>query len=334
MADTIFRSALHGCWRQITTPYGCYLAPARDPLADGEIPEEALTSFQLHDDPPVIPAELWSAWIKLAFHFVKGENGVEVGARIMRHAEHHDQWRFLIPRQLVDGASVEVASTDNAIDLLSGEVVATYPPEDWVSFGSTHSHNTMSSFFSPVDDSTELGDPGLHIVIGDVNPEKMTYTLKASITAHRKRYIIDHDKVLDTTPQTTDFHPAVLSNVGHTPLRQYAYSSSQYNWLPKGRKTRRWSESQQQWLDGDKDINWLNDQLYGADDHELFHDERTTEDLVDMRQQINSLYDKIMDIQDRRCRTSDHLERLYYQLESVIETMEYLLAMDLQASVL
>jgi hypothetical protein len=138
MADTIFRSALNGCFRAVSTPYGQYLAPARDPLADGDLPEEALKRFELHENPPVIPAELWSAWIKLCFHFVKNENAVEVAVRILRHQEDFNRWRMLVPVQLVCGASVQVETCDNAVDLITGEVVPSYPPEGWQPIGTSH----------------------------------------------------------------------------------------------------------------------------------------------------------------------------------------------------
>lgn len=107
-------------------------------MAEGEIPDEALKAFELHDEPPRIPAELWSAWIKLCFHFVKSLNAVEVGCRILRHTEDHSQWRILIPEQVVCGGSVQVETCDGAIDLITGEVVPIYPPEGWQPMGTSH----------------------------------------------------------------------------------------------------------------------------------------------------------------------------------------------------
>ena len=74
----------------------------------------------------------------------------------------------------------------------------------------------MQAFFSGTDDRYELGDPGLHIVVGTINTKKRTYTLLSSITACNRRFIVDHNAVIDPTP-TPDakYHPAVLDVVQH-----------------------------------------------------------------------------------------------------------------------
>lgn len=330
MPAPVFRTPTQGCWRAISTPYGQYLAPARDPLADGELPAEALRSFELHENPPMIPAELWSAWIKLCFHLVRDANGVEVGCRILRHVTDHDQWRILIPEQRVTGASVRVTSTDGAIDLISGEVIPTYPPKDWVSLGSAHSHNIMESFFSSIDDSTELGDPGMHVVVGSIDINANTYTMLASITAHQKRYIIEHDKVIDSAPQTTDFHPSVLGHVDTLDLRPAALAYG--NWTKKSRPTRTWSIEDQKWIDsthgGESEWltpDWEEINQYGRPSSWPRELGDESADLLDAHEQINDLYDKIMHIQDRKCRTIQDLGELYHQLSTLIERMDEVL---------
>lgn len=334
--STIFRSALNGCFRLLNTPYGQYLAPARDPLADGELPPEATRSFELHDKPPAIPAELWSAWIKLCFHFVRNENGVEVGCRILRHTDDHSQWRILIPEQRVSGGSVRVLTCDNSLDLITGEVIETYPPENWMPMGTSHSHNTMSSFFSSVDDSTELGDPGMHVVVGDIDINANTYTMLASITAHQKRYIIDHAKVIDSTPQTTDFHPSVLGHVDTIGLQPAlpAYG----NWTKKSRPSRSWSIEDQKWVDSAHrgGSEWLTPEWEDINSYSRpsswerdIDEDNATADLLDAHEQINDLYNKIMNIQDRKCKTVQDLGELYYELSSVIERMEQALTSNL-----
>jgi hypothetical protein len=79
----------------------------------------------------------------------------------------------------------------------------------------------MESFFSSTDDSTELGDPGLHIVVGSIDLNKNTYTLKASITASRRRFIVDHNRVVTMGLTPSAFHQNVLVNIRDEPLAAY-----------------------------------------------------------------------------------------------------------------
>jgi hypothetical protein len=221
MTTPVFRTPLDGCYRQVITPYGKHLAKARDPLSDGDLPKEVRLSFELHENPPQIPAALWNAWVLLCFELVHNSNGVEVGCRILRCISKPDEWRILIPDQSVTGASVHSEGFDNSIDLITGETIPSYPPEDWQPMGTSHSHNTMEAFFSAIDDSTELGDPGLHIVVGSINLDKNTYSLKASITASQRRHIIAHEKVIDMSLTPGQFHKNVLANIREEPIRGY-----------------------------------------------------------------------------------------------------------------
>ncbi len=229
MTTPVFRTPLDGCFRQVSTAYGRYLAKSRDPLCDGELPAGALKTFELHADPPRIPELLWNAWVKLCFHLVEKDNGVEVGCRILRCISKPSEWRILIPDQSVTGASVHSEGFDHSIDLITGETIPSYPPEDWQPMGTSHSHNTMESFFSATDDSTELGDPGLHIVVGSIDLDKNTYTLKASITASRRRFIIDHNMVVTMGLTPSAFHKNVLANIRDEPLRPYGRSPQWWN---------------------------------------------------------------------------------------------------------
>ena len=180
--SSILRTSENGCWEVYTGTWGNYLRPAFDPDANAVITDEHLKHFELNENIYRIPSELWAKWIKLCFHYVdKVQACVEVSVRILRSVEDPSVYRFLVPRQKVSGASVRVDSFDEAIDLDTGEEITQYPPEGWVPVGSSHSHNTMQAFFSGTDDKYELGDPGIHIVVGSINTKEMKYTIAASV---------------------------------------------------------------------------------------------------------------------------------------------------------
>lgn len=237
---TILRTAHDGCWELATNSWGTFLRQIPDPDADTIITDEQLKGFELRGDITPIPADLWQRWVQLCFQMTeKDRRNLEVSCRLLRHEEDRSRWRILVPQQEVSGASVRVASFDKAIDIESGELIEHYPPAGWIPCGSSHSHNTMSSFFSGTDDKFELGDPGLHIVVGDINTTTRQYSLKASITANHRRFLIPHDAVIDTTPiPDTKPHPSVLEIIKlETPKWQPlapAKGAATYSWLPKG----------------------------------------------------------------------------------------------------
>ena len=190
-----------------------YLAPASDPLADTVITKDQLEGFELADDINRIPADLWERWMSLCMEMTRRNSAnLEVSCRLLRNIEDPSQYRIVVPEQRVTGVSVRVDSFDKAIDIATGEVIAQWPPEGWRPCGSSHSHNSMQAFFSGTDDKYELGDPGLHIVVGEVDPKLKNYTIKASITANRRRFDIDADRVveLECADEVT-YHPSVLS---------------------------------------------------------------------------------------------------------------------------
>lgn len=212
----ILRTKRDGCYQVRSNSWGAFLVSVDDPQANGELEEGALKRFELHDGITPIPADLWSRWVALCFHFAHLKQGdLEVSCRLLRKEDDRNQWRILIPRQEVSGASVRIDSFDEAIDIATGELVASYPPDGWVPAGSSHSHNTMQmASFSSVDDASELGCPGLHIVLSHIDVEQRTYRCTASVTAnHRRFYLPDAAAVVDLKPLEQPFHPAVLEVV-------------------------------------------------------------------------------------------------------------------------
>ena len=223
--NKILRTASDGCWEIYDGPWGKYIRPTFDPEANAEITEEHLKHFELKEGIHRIPSELWAKWVKLCFYYVdKVQACVEVSMRILRSEEDPSVYRILIPRQKVSGASVRVDSFDEAIDIDTGEEITSYPPEGWVPVGSSHSHNTMQAFFSGVDDKYELGDPGIHIVVGSINTKDMKYTIAASVVGNGRRFTVEYDKLIDATPVPgQEFHPKVIDYVDYTtPVSTYS----------------------------------------------------------------------------------------------------------------
>lgn len=228
---TVLRTRRHGVWEVYDGPWGSYLRPIDDPDANVVINEENLKVFNLKPDIHKIPADLWSRWVKLCFYYVdKVTSSVEVSIRILRSEEDPSQYRFLVPRQKVSGASVRVDSFDEAIDLETGEEITQYPPAGWIPVGSSHSHNTMAAFFSGIDDKYELGDPGIHLVVGGIKVKDNRYTIAASVVGGGRRFEVEYDDLIDATPVSgVDFHPKVIDYVDYTsPLTPTGVYTSTY----------------------------------------------------------------------------------------------------------
>ena len=211
---TVLRTRREGCWELTNNSWGTYLSPTSDPLADTVITQEQLDGFELNPDTPRIPYALWDRWVQLCIELTKrNASNLEVSCRLLRHEDDNSKYRILVPEQRVTGVSVRVDTFDKAVDIETGEVVSQWPPEGWRPCGSSHSHNTMDAFFSSTDDQYELGDPGLHIVVGKIDIATNAYVLEASITANKRRFIIDPHSVVELssdTPATSTYHPDVL----------------------------------------------------------------------------------------------------------------------------
>jgi len=230
---TVLRTSQEGCWELTTNTWGTFLSPTRDPLADTVITQEQLQGFELKPNTPRIPYALWDKWIQLCIELTKrNSSNLEVSCRLLRHQDDSSRYRIFVPEQRVTGVSVRVDTFDKAVDIETGEVVSQWPPEGWRPCGSSHSHNTMDAFFSGTDDQYELGDPGLHIVVGKINVTNNEYVLEASVTANKRRFIIDPNDVVELdsdTAQTATYHPAVLDVITLPSARTFnsnSYSSA------------------------------------------------------------------------------------------------------------
>ena len=318
----IIRTKRDGCWQVRSNTWGAFLMPADDPLAEATLDKGALERFELHQDIDPIPADLWSRWVALCFHFAHLKQGdLEVSCRLLRKEDDRSQWRILIPRQEVSGASVRIDSFDEAIDIESGELIASYPPEGWVPAGSSHSHNTMAlAKFSSTDDASELGCPGLHIVLSHIDVAKRSYVCTASITAnHRRFYLDDAAAVVDLTPLEDSFHPAVLAVVqpervrGWLPLKPLAPISNSpwpdQSWPKPSKAPARASKA----LATQSELHDLHP--IGEQIHELLMTaiteipvEQMNELLWDLGDILDQLRDDLLDIDFSWNTTDDHLD--------------------------
>lgn len=223
----ILRTANDGCFEVYQGPWGKYIRPCFDPKANVEITKEHLNHFELNEDIHRIPADLWTRWVNLCFHFVdKVTSSVEVSIRILRSEDDASKYRIVVPRQKVSGATVRVDSFEESIDIETGEELTSYPPQGWIPVGSSHSHNTMAAFFSGTDDKYELGDPGIHLVVGGIKVQERRYSIAASVVGAGRRFELEYSHLVDATPiENVDFHPKVLEYVDYQPPT-YTYTSS------------------------------------------------------------------------------------------------------------
>lgn len=224
---TILRTASDGCFELYESYWGKYIRPCFDPEANVEISKEHLEHFEVNPNIHKIPAELWTRWVNLCFHFVdKVPGSVEVSVRFLRSQEDPSKYLCVVPKQVVSGAAVRVDSFDECIDIESGQEFTEYPPQGWIPVGSSHSHNTMGAFFSGTDDKYELGDPGIHLVVGAIKTKERTYEIAASVVGSGRRFKLSYKELIDATPiEDVTFHPKVLAYVDYTsPVSNYTYT--------------------------------------------------------------------------------------------------------------
>lgn len=285
----LLRTAHQGCWQLTSNSWGQYLARAADPDANVVLSDEQLQGFELHEGITRLPAELWARWIQLCLHFAAADKRqLEVSCRFLRREDDKSQWRIVIPPQAVGGASVRADSFDGSIDIATGEVIEQWPPDGWLPCGSSHSHNTMQALWSGTDDKYELGDPGLHIVVGELNSRANTYTLKASVTACGRRFTVDHDKVIDTTPvPAVAFHKDVLAVVRVETMASLWPSAVQQQKAGRGQTPELLTD----------DALWEGDELAPWDPKQwhAHHSAPASDAVVPLMESIRELMDELVD---------------------------------------
>lgn len=227
--------------------FGIYFTPISDPEGKDINLDNA---FVLAKDFPKIPARLTSAIRKLYLNLLTGSNlphAYEVSVLLIREMRDMNNWRVLVPSQVVSMTDVKV-DTAHTIDLISGEEYHCFPPPGWVHSGSSHSHNNMGAFFSPGDDESELTVPGLHFVLGRLK-SLTSFEVAASITCkdHRRR-LVTKDSIADwSVEEGVEFNPQVMKLIKFAEdLRSKPAStrtSELSTVLSKGTRTSIWEES-------------------------------------------------------------------------------------------
>lgn len=119
-----------------------------------------------------------------------------------------------VPKQKVSGASVSYELSDDDLWFKGG--VSCSAPEDVAPFGTIHSHSSMGAFFSGTDDHDHTISPGIHLVIGNfqeqklVDPGKRIKVIPPDLSRVRGR--VSGGGQMDNLPVDTlvDIQPSVL----------------------------------------------------------------------------------------------------------------------------
>lgn len=208
-----------------------------------ELSDQFLNGFKLDKNFPKIPWALWESWIQLCFKFCNYKKGksksihptYEVGVSLLRSLNDSFQtWKIVLSKQSVSSARVD-AKLDSCIDIVTGEEYDHFPPDGWVHAGTSHSHNTMSAFFSGTDDDYELTIPGIHIVVGKIDKKESRYELKASVALRGERKDVDPFDVIDFSQSE--------NHVGKNPtfnkkVLSYVSLPHEISYKPKGDKVK------------------------------------------------------------------------------------------------
>jgi len=220
---TLVRSKSAGMYKiNGSKAWGKYLVKVPDPEGT-DVPKKLVSSFSLNENFPKIPAESWTRYISLCFYMCPAnarkltrfdhDDQLEVQVCFLRDRETLTKWKIVVPKQVVTGTHVE-ANLQKSVDLETGEEYTMFPPMGWLHAGSSHSHNTMPAFFSSVDDTSELNVPGLHIVIGAIDHQKMEYDFEPSIVLQKHRKTVELHDVVELEPvPDSPFHEKVLDYI-------------------------------------------------------------------------------------------------------------------------
>lgn len=220
---TLVRSKSSGMYQiNGSKAWGKYLVKTSDP--DGtDVSKKTVSNFSLNKNFSKIPADQWSRYISLCFYMCPAnakklarfehDSQLEVQVCLLRDRATLTKWKIVVPKQVVTGTHVD-ADLQKSVDLETGEEYTMFPPMGWLHAGSSHSHNTMAAFFSSTDDASEKSVPGLHIVVGSIDHEKMEYEFVASIVLQKNRKSVELDDVVETEPvPDCPFHDKVLDYI-------------------------------------------------------------------------------------------------------------------------
>jgi hypothetical protein len=258
-----------GCLQLITSEYwGSWYRAIDDPKGKDIDTKELLSRFWIKpefDKVPLVDLRRIVTFYRKYISNVAANSTVdtnEVQVLLLRSETDVKVWKVLVPKQIITPATVE-AVTHPCCDLETGEDYDVFPPVGWVHAGSSHSHNTMSAFFSSKDDRGELTVPGLHFVIGSITAG--SYDIKASIVMNRARFLVPPTHVLETGDIPVVINDALVARFTDSETVPYAtevetyvkkaqdvrnsvgvknftyHTASPYSYPNRGRRTRRHS---------------------------------------------------------------------------------------------
>lgn len=180
-----------------------------------DIEESELDQIHFNPNAKRLPSNLWSAIVKLYFHFAK-EMNTEVRVELYKHLTTNE-WKVGVPKQEVSVAICTNHDGTNVVDILTGE---RFNPESdefgaWYQFGTSHSHGKLTlSTFSGTDDAEELKKEGPHILVSCIDLNKNTYVITGSIVWNGQRKYVDYKQLIDfESNEDADFHPNCLEQV-------------------------------------------------------------------------------------------------------------------------
>lgn len=227
---------------------GIVIVPALNPNGV-DIPDVLLTAMALNPERVRIRASCWTA-VQLLYTAclekdTRGEGwGVDSTTEVMvMFAFDPSDYHVIVaaPRQVVGTAYVQTDLTKGLVNLITGEEYTSWPPEGFVSFGDSHSHNRMGAFFSGTDDRDELSKPGFHIVAGEYTKKngEWHYALALSIVAGGKRYKhkLDLDTMKVSDMEISDFIDMTwMPEISlHPKVWEYVSTSYPTGWKDSGR---------------------------------------------------------------------------------------------------
>lgn len=199
---------------------------------DPQIAADQMNEIHFKEGGKKLPSYLWSAIVRLYFHFAKEKNS-EVRVELYKHLVTNE-WKVGVPKQEVTTTLCTNHDGTDVVDIITGEK---FNPESdefgaWYQFGTSHSHGKLSlSTFSGTDDADELGKEGPHILVSCINLETGKYVITGSVVWGGKRKYVDYNHLIDyDANDKTDFHPNCLEQVTEFDYRTYYQRAANKKW--------------------------------------------------------------------------------------------------------
>lgn len=187
----IIKTKTKGTFKKHNNVYGEYYKPC----IDKEGVDDSLTdTFYLADNIPKIPNEQWGRILNLYKKYKSSKSEVAV---LFYLDLDRLEYKTYVPEQDVTNGSVTFnPKTDfPMVDIVTGEETSYFTTPNNLSLaGTSHLHPFNLGSFSVIDDTHELGIPGIHILVFYPSNNKQGVT--ASVVAAKTRFIIEDSNYL------------------------------------------------------------------------------------------------------------------------------------------